>query len=134
MKRINKCISEIEEWSEVCGAFDPADSIDTLPVGVNEAVLAEFSARLTIVWEFLVRGKTTASRGHRVWAAVYVLRPELIEGEQPKEYAKRKGMSVKAVERYVTEFRNRIEAQGKESFARGAEKAGSENRRAFTRK
>ena len=134
MKRINQCISEIEEWSEVGAGFDPADSIDPLPAGVHEAVLAEFSAKLTIVWEFLVRGKTTASRGHRVWAAVYVLRPDLIDCEQPRAYAKRKGISVKAVERYVTEFRNRIEAKGKESFATGSEKGGSENRRAFTRK
>lgn len=135
MKRVRQCVSDLAGWDAMAVTDDPVDQIEPLSAGIDEDLVAEFSTRLAVVWEFLAKGRTSDSRAHRVWAALYVMRRDLIDGESVEAYAGRKGVSVAGVHRYVAEFRQVFAGElNKESFMRRAGRAGSASRQASTRK
>jgi hypothetical protein len=89
----------IGDWTHPGEAMDPPE------IDLEMSLIMDMAARLSKVLQFVSDGREGSTMEMRIWAVLYVLRPDLIKGETIAHFAARMKVSSSRIKAFVGEFR-----------------------------
>jgi hypothetical protein len=84
----------------------PGDSMDPPELDMELSRIMDMAARLSRVLQFVSAGRDGGTMDLRIWAVLYVLRPDLLRGETMRSFALTRGVKASRVHVFVQEFRD----------------------------